>query len=341
MKAKSFVPFILLAILALVPAFISQQYVIHTFIIILLYMYWSSSWNIIGGYAGQFALGNAVYIGIGAYTTAVLFIYEAVTPWIGMLVGGAISAALSIVISYPCFKLRGTYFSLSTVALLHVVRLIVVSSETVLGYNLLGGLGMKIPWKATETNLEFINMQYVDKRGYFYIILGLLVVILLVSNYIRKSKTGYYLAAINTNQDASNSIGINVTSYKLRAQAISAFFMALGGAFYAMFVMFVEPTRVLGYDLSVEILMLVVIGGAGTLWGPIIGAAVLVPINEILRIEFGSKIAPLAIVVYGFILMIIVMFAPGGLLKLFKNLFGKIGKLFKKRVIEEKRGEAV
>ena len=313
MKPKKLIPGLALLLIALaLPVVLTSGYLIQTFIMVLLYAYWASSWNIIGGYGGQFSLGHAVYIGVGAYTSTVLFMYNNISPWIGMLVGGLIAGILSLIIGYPTFRLKGSYFTLSTVALLYVIRIIFTSEDTILGYNTMGAMGLKVPWMG-----NFMDMQFMDKTPYYYIILGMLLIVVFISYKINKSKTGYYLAAINTNQDAANSLGVNVTYYKMKAQFISAFLTAVGGTFYAQLILFVDPSRLLGYDLSVEIVILAIIGGRGTLWGPVIGAILLVPINELLRSYLGAQLAGISIVIYGVIMMLIVYFMPEGLGKFF------------------------
>jgi len=167
-------------------------------------------------------------------------------------------------------------------------------------------------------------MQFLEKRYYAFIIIGMLAVVMLVSAYIKRSKTGYYLAAITTNQHAAASLGVDHTYYKLKAQAISCFFTAIGGAFYAMLIMYIEPYRIVGFELSLEIAVMALIGGAGTVFGPVLGAFILVPINEWCRIVLGTRMAGLALVIYGLVLMVVVYFLNRGLLDFIKGLVSKV-----------------
>lgn len=304
-------------ILILIPVFISSGFIIQSIIIVLLFAYWSSSLNIISGYAGQLSIGHSVYVGIGAYVTTILFNTYGLPPWIGMLIGGVAASILASLISYPCFKLQGSYFTLSTIAVLTVIRLIFLEEDHILGFATNGAMGIKVPWKGES----FINMQFLDKRYYYYIILVMLVIVLLISRWVKQSKTGFYLAAIKTNQDAASSLGVNTSVYKLRAMIISSFMTALGGGFYAMLIQFIDPTRMLGYDLSVEIMLYAVIGGLGTLAGPLLGAFILVPINQFTRSYFGSRYAGLSGIIFGLLLMIVVYYQPNGLLTLVSNFF--------------------
>lgn len=310
MKNKKLIWMLAAAIFSLaLPLCMTNPYMLQFCINMLLYAYLATAWNIIGGYAGQMAQGNGVYFGIGAYVSTVLFVYENVSPWIGMLAGAAVSAVLALALGSATFRLSGSYFALATVALLHVIRLIFLSNNTLFGYETRGAQGIYLPWRGQS----FINMQFEGKTEYYYIILGLFVLGLAVSWWVKRSKMGYYLSAINTNQEAASSLGINVMGMKLKASMISAMLTALGGAFYAQFIMMVDPARVLGYDLSVQIMLYAAIGGRGTLAGPIIAAFLFAPLNDLLRAVFGTTVAGLSLLIYGLALMLVIYFIPQGL----------------------------
>lgn len=320
MKKKTIIIIGLILIVALVPLLIRSGYLMQSIIMVTLYAYWASAWNIIGGYGGQLSIGHATYAGIGAYVTGIMFASYSITPWIGMIVGGFVAGILSMVISYPCFKLRGSYFTLSTVALANVIRIIFLQEDTIFGFQTNGAMGLKIPW----TGNSLINLQFIDKRGYFYVIFVMLLIMVFVSWKIKNSKMGYYLAAINTNQNAAASLGVNVQAYKLKAMFISAFATAIGGSFFAMLILFIDPESLLGYNRSVEIMIFSIVGGRGTLFGPILGALLMVPINEISRTYLGTSLAGVSIIIYGLVLMLVVYFIPGGLtsvIEKYKNKF--------------------
>lgn len=319
LKKKIAMGILVLCVIAF-PMLFRTGYVLQFGVNIMLYAFCASAWNIIGGYAGQLALGNGVYFGIGAFVSGVLFVYEGISPWIGMLIAGLIAGLISLIIGSITFRLQGSYFALSTVALLHVVRMLFVSNTHILGYKTNGALGLIIPWR----NENFWNMQFLDKTWYYYIMFGLLVVGILISRYINKSKMGYYLSAINTNPEAAGSLGVHVKGMKLKAGFISAFLTAIGGTFYAMVIQVVDPSRVLGYDLSVQIMLYAVVGGRGTLWGPILAATIMVPMNDLLRAYLGSSMAGLSLVIYGLMLCLIIFFMPEGLWKPVSNLLNKI-----------------
>ena len=307
-----------------------SSYYLQIAFTVCLYCYWASAWNIIGGYAGQFAMGNGVYIGIGAFAATLCFTQFHVTPWIGAVIGMFISVIFAYIISKPCFRLSGTYFSLATVAFLHITRYIFLGTNELFGLKTNGGLGILIPYTG-----RWIDMQPTTKAGSYYLALGLLIFALLLSAYIKRSKMGYYLQAIKTNPVAAETIGVDVPAYKMRAQLISAAMLSFGGSIYVFNLFTCQPGKVFAYALSLNVMIYCVIGGLGTVWGPVVGAASLGLLNEVLRVRFGSDIAPLASVAYGVALSLIVRFAPSGLFGLLCTIKDKIAGLFKKKKPEE------
>lgn len=336
MLKKCYPIFVLAVILALLPLGMKSSFMIHTTIIILLQAYYAASWNILGGFTGHFSLGNGAYIAIGGYVTGLLCTVNNITPWIGMVIAGLIAGLVSLVISYPCFKLRGSYYTLSTMAFLHVLCIIVISQPLIFGYNTGGSQGLNIPWHG-----GFSEMQFVSKIPYYYIILALLVILMLVSTYIKNSKTGYYFASICTNQEAASSLGVSVLGYKLRAQFISAFFSALGGGFYCMFFLYLDPNRLLGFSFSIEIMLLAVIGGMGQVWGPIAGAFIMVPVSEYLRGAVTTKLSGLPSVIYGVVLMLVIFFLPTGLLDPIIMWVKKLWRMVIRKIKKSKVGSGV
>lgn len=302
-----------------IPLYIRSQYALSIFIMVLMYAFYSSSWNILGGFAGQLSFGHAIFIGVGGYVSGALFTYLGISPWIGMFAAGLVSALLSLVVSLPCFKLKGSYFALATEALLFVVQLIFKSETYILGVKTNAAIGLQIPWKGT-----FAAMQFKTNTGYFYVILAFVIIAYLFTRYITRSKMGYYLRAIKNNQDAAASLGVNARFYKTLAQFIGAFMAGVGGTFYAMYILILDPKAVLGYPLSVQCILISIIGGRGTVWGPIVGACIMVPISELLRATIGTQVPGISYFIYGVLLMIIVFFCPDGLAKYIVNFFNKI-----------------
>lgn len=318
--------FVLLFVaLTLVPILVTDNYLLQSFIIVLFYAYLASSWNIIGGFAGHMSMGHAAYVGIGAYVSTVLFMQFGVTPWFGMIAGGLVSATLGVIVGFPTFRLRGVYYTLSTMAFVNIIRLYFLANDTIFGLTTGGPLGIKVRWGGGS----LIDMQFLDKRNYAFIIIGMLAVVMLVSAHIKKSRTGYYLAAITTNQHAAASLGVNTTYYKLKAQFLSCFFTAIGGAFYAQLILFIDPSRLMGFELSLEIAVIALVGGASTVFGPVLGAFILVPINEWCRIVLGTRMSGLAMVIYSLVLMCVVYYLNRGLLDGIKRLFPLVSKILR------------
>ncbi len=308
---------ILLLVLLITPAAVDLGYLLQSAIVIFLYMYWACCWNIMGGFAGLFSMGNGIYIGLGAYTSAILWVELGMTPWLGMLVGGLVAGLVSLIIGYPTFKLKGIYYSLATFALLSVFKIIFTSNKYIFGIHTYGSDGYKIP-----VEVGFWNMQFDSKLGYYYVVIALVIIAMMVCKMISKSQMGYYFRAIKANQGSAASLGVNVVKLKLQAQFITAFLTGVGGAFYAQMMQYLGPTTIFGTDLSVTILILVIVGGSGTLWGPVIGAAILMPLNQFFRTALSS-FTGLATVIYGLTLAVMVFFAPGGILGVINNYRNK------------------
>jgi branched-chain amino acid transport system permease protein len=229
-------------------------------------------------------------------------------------VAGVITGLFSMAIGYPTFKLHNIYYSFATFAILLALLTLFKNFKTIGGIRLGGAEGYKIP-----TGDSPANMQFTSKLPYYYIILALLVIILLVSYYLSHSKRGFYFRAISANMEAASSLGVNVMSLKLQAQFISAFFFAVGGGFYCMFMNYIDPSKLFGNDLSINIMVMCVVGGANTLWGPVLGAGLMYTVNRVVTI-YASSISGLANIVFGVVLMAVVLFMPGGLLPYFGEM---------------------
>lgn len=309
---------LLLAALVIPLVFDLGLSVVSIMITVLLYMYWSSAWNILGGYTGLFSLGNGIYIGLGAYITGCLYVYAGITPYIGIPIAALLTGLFSIMIGYPTFRLQSIFYSLATVALLNVIKVLFTNFKVILGINFGGSDGFKF-----AAGHDPANMQFSNKLPYYYIILGLFVIILLVSHLITRSKWGYQFRAISANRDAAASLGINVLSAKMRAQFISAFFTAVGGGFYCMFMSYIDPNSIFSSSMSCNIMIMCIVGGANTLWGPAIGAALLYTINRLVTIYAPSSMSGLADLVFGVILMVCVLVMPGGLMTLLEKYKAK------------------
>ncbi len=300
-------------IVCMIPAVVKSNYILQIFCLVFLYGYWASCWNLIGGLVGQFALGNGLYIGIGAYSCAIMM-SKGGMPYAAIPIAVCLSVLIAFLVSSLCFRLSGTYFALATVAFLFIARYIMLGTSNFLGFKTGGGLGMIVTWKGGWRYLQFRNKAY-----FYYIFLALLIVILLITYRIMRTRMGIYLTAIKTNPGAASTIGINVTKYKMYAQCLSAAFLAIGGVFYATFIMIVDPYIVLGFDLSLQLMIYCIIGGNGTLFGPLVGAGILTLFNQTVRVKLGADIAQLSLVAYGVILIVIILFAPEGIVDWHRN----------------------
>jgi branched-chain amino acid transport system permease protein len=282
----------------------------------------ASAWNLLGGFAGQLSFGHAAFAGIGAYISTLLFITRGISPWIGMVVGGLAAMVASVLVGYPCFRLRGAYYSLVTIAFAEIIRLFVTSTQRLAGIELKGAAGLVLPLKGQAPWL----FQFESKVPYYYTVLVMLVAVVAVANWVKRSKPGYYLAAIRENQDAAEALGVRAARMKLYAAAISGFFTGIGGTFYAQYIMFIDPVSVLGIDLSVNLVVISVIGGIGTVTGPVLGSFFMTPLSEVTRLYLGGSYAGAHLVLYGLVLMLVVAFLPRGLWEALVGLEGRINR---------------
>lgn len=293
-----------LAVLLVLPAALGP-YALTVAINVLFFAYLGQAWNIVGGYAGQLSAGHAVFVGVGGYTTAVLAAETGLTPWAGMVVGAALAGALGGVIGYLGFRfgLRGFYFVLLTVAFGEVCRIVVINWERVGG-----AVGFYITYTGNPWQLSFQ-----DDRAWYYIALALMLLATAVAWGLERRRFGIYLSAIRDDEVASEAVGIDTFRYKFRAMVLSSFLTGLAGAFYAYRYSSLQPNAVFGIPLSVEIILRPIVGGAGTLLGPIVGSLILTPLSELSRAWFGQGGWHGAhLVVYGMLLIAVVLFMPQG-----------------------------
>ncbi len=295
--------------------FSSSNYMLHILIMILFFAYLSSCWNILGGFAGQHSLGHSAFVGLGAYTSTLLFSQMGVNPWLGMLLGGGVATLAGLFIGYLCFRyrVRGMFFVLVSIAFAEILNLIFSNTRSIGGAS-----GLVVPLKQGGLLL----LQFRSKLPYYYIILAMLVFVLALTFFIQKNRMGYYFLAIRENEEVARAVGIPVMKYKLVATAISTCLSAFGGTFYAQYTYFIDPPTVLGIGLSIEILIYPIVGGIGTVLGPLIGAALIYPIAELTRIILGAKTTGVHLMVYGGILIFIMIFAPHGIMGILNNMWG-------------------
>jgi branched-chain amino acid transport system permease protein len=285
-----------------------------------LYSIMGTSWNILSGYAGQISLGQSVFVGIGGYTSSVLYVQFGVSPWLGMIVGAVVTVVFGWMVGKPCFRLSGRYFAIATMSVVQIAYIVITRWEFVGGAR-----GIYFPMK----NWGFWSFSFRTKTPYYYIALGMLLVSLLVVTYIEKSHIGYYLKTIREDEDVARALGIDVPRYKSIAMTFSTALAAIGGTFLAQYLLFADPDSL--FMLSIPIMLLTVMGGTGSLFGPLIGAGVLIPIQEYARIAWSGSGQALDQIVYGMIIVLIVVLQPRGIIGILEEswrlLFGRKQKL--------------
>ena len=274
----------------------------------------ASAWNVVGGYAGQVSVGHAIYFGAGAYASLAAFTHLGWPPIAGAPIGVLVSLLFALIVGTPTFRLRGHYFSMATIAAAELVR-IVVSDNDFLG----GAVGLQGP----PIPRSVADLSFLSPVPYHYIFAGVLAVLLGVTWWMERSRMGFYLAAIRGGDRAARSLGVPVLRYKLYALLLSAAFTSLAGSLYAVMIGFVDPDSGLSVLVSVKMIIIAALGGAGTLFGPFIGAVILVPLEEVTNAAFGGGGRGITFIVYGAIIVLIARFEPGGVAQLVRRVRGR------------------
>jgi branched-chain amino acid transport system permease protein len=274
--------------------------------LVLLYAVGASAWNIVGGYAGLISVGHAVFFGCGAYGALASYQYLGLPPIGGLPIGVAASVFIAAIIGVPTLRLSGHYFSMATIAVAELMRLVVSNTEWLGGAQGLSGP----PVPRTPLDLSFISAL-----PYYYLFLAVLTAVLALTWQMERRRIGYYLRAIRDSERAARSLGAAAPRYKLYAYMLSAALTAVAGALYAIMFGFIDPESGLGILVSVKMLIMAALGGAGLLLGPLVGAVILVPLEEISNNLLGGAGAGLTFVVYGAIIVVIARFQPGGILR--------------------------
>ncbi|MEM1546771.1 MAG: branched-chain amino acid ABC transporter permease [Candidatus Methanomethylicia archaeon] len=296
----------LIIFLLVLPLFIQQSYILHVLIISMLFAYLCTAWSIVSGYSRQVSLGHSTFVGLGAYTTALLYYYFNLNPLIGLLASIASALVVSLVISIPSFKfgLTGPYYIFSSLAIAEFFTYIFIGLRDLTG----GELGLSLPFRNDPFYLQFKS-----KIPYYYIIMLMWVTIILLARKIQNSKFGYYLFAIRNDEVAAEACGINVFKMKILASLLSAVLTSVGGFFYTIYYMYITPESVFGLPVSFQIATTSLIGGATSWIGPTLGAFVAVPFLEITRATLGGKFVGFPLLFYGLALIIIGRYIPGGI----------------------------
>jgi len=314
-------PLVLAAIVALaLPLVLRSPTYLHILILLYLYAYLTTSWNLVGGFAGVLPLGHATFVGIGAYTSTILSLQYGISPWIGMLVGAVLASIVGVIIGLPTFKMRGAYFALATIAFAEGIRVMTENIDTLGPFQINGPRGLQIPPQTTG----FASFMFATKEPYYYIILAMLAGVLALTWFISRSKLGYYLVAGGEEPEAAQALGVNVARAKLIAMAMSSFLTAFAGTFWAQFTLYIHPKSVMSLDISFEIAFIALIGGRGSIAGPVLGALLLRPVGDFSRIYFGDTVPGLHLIIFGVVLILVMFFQPRGLQEPLTRIYTRV-----------------
>ncbi|MBW1676621.1 MAG: branched-chain amino acid ABC transporter permease [Deltaproteobacteria bacterium] len=308
---------LIVAALHFLPWTFPPQYV-HIMIMIFLFTIMGQGWNILGGYAGQFSFGHSLFFGLGAYTSTLMFVHWGLSPWIGMVFSCFIGIMMGLFVGYLSFRfgLSGPFFALIMLAFAEVFHMISISWKAVGA-----ALGLLIPLKGTSIAL----MQFVDKKPFYFITLWMMIGALYLVWRMEKTRMGLYFLAVREDNDAAEALGVNTLKYKMVAMTLSAGLTSIGGTIYAQYLLYIDPDITFGVMNSIEILIRPIIGGPGTVLGPLLGSLVLTPLAEFTRLAFQSY-GGVYLMIYGAILVGVIMFLPDGIMGLAKRVFYKMRK---------------
>ncbi len=288
-------------LLAIFPLFVESDYYRHLVIIALMWVVIGSAWNLIAGYTGQVSFGHAIFFGVGAYTAGLCTTQLDISAWWGMLLGGPVAMLVGIIIGFICFRLRGAYFALATIAIAEILRLIT------------------IVWRDFTEGMQgiLIMQTFRSKVPYYYLALGIAVLCMLAIYKIMRSKWGFYFIAIREDQDAAEALGISAFRYKSISLMVSSFFTGLAGAFYMNYMAFIDPEVVFSlHFISVMAILVAIIGGAGTMWGPAVGAFIMVMLQELFRSSFfgyaPSWVSHAHAMAFGILVIVVIRYMANG-----------------------------
>jgi branched-chain amino acid transport system permease protein len=320
----------LLAVLAVgpfLPMGGMREYTIHVLVQIFIWSFIGGAWSLMGRF-GLTSLGHGAFLGIGAYTTTLLWNFFGLTPWLGGFVAVALTAVFAVIVAYPCsrFQVVGHYFGLVTLAVGEVVRLLIIAERDWTG----GSLGLTVKPAGADS---LVAMQFADKRVFYYAALVLWLAGLWVWFRVDRSMTRSAMEAIGEDETAAASVGIHVTRFKVAITVLSAVLTAVGGVAYAQYISYVNPDTLAGIGVSLRIVFAVVLGGMYSLLGPTVGTALTIALAEYLRVLFGLKFIGMAETIYGFLLIVFIIFLPAG-------IYGSVRELFRRRAPRAVAGTA-
>lgn len=292
-----------------IPLLPALESIIHYMNLIFFFAALTAAWNIISGFGGQLSLGHSAFFAVGAYTSTLLYINYGLTPWIGMIIGAVLALPMAFMIGYPTFRLRGTYFVLATLALAEVVRRLIMYFKGITR----GSVGISLPVTGNPWLLQFPS-----ETGYYYLLLSFAFLLIFVGWKVRNSRMGYFIMGIREDEEAAESLGVNIAKYKMIALLISAFFTAMIGSIYAQWKCYIDPDAVGGMELSVQIALAGILGGMGTIWGPLAGATIFILAHALGLTVSGGLIGGVNMI-YGALLIVAILIRPQGVIGLIED----------------------
>jgi branched-chain amino acid transport system permease protein len=302
---------LLAAALLFYPLILSGPFYLDVGVTFLLAAISASAWNIVGGYAGQVSVGHSMFFGLGAYAPLLFFTLFGWPPIAGIPFGIALSVALAIAIGSPTFRLTGHYFSMATIAVAELIRIFFGTWDLV---------GAAIGLQGPAVARSVWDLTFRSELPYYYIFLGVLALLLIVTAAVERRRFGYRLRAIKSGERAARSLGVPVQQTKLQALMLSAAFTSVAGSLYSIKTGFIDPESGFGILISVQMVIVAALGGAGTLFGPLVGALVLIPLQTATNTWFGGGGTGLTYILYGGIIIVIARFEPGGLFDLWHRI---------------------
>ena len=274
------------------------------------------AWNIIGGFGGQFSLGHGVFFAIGAYSVARLYLDLGMTPWLAVFPAAALATLVALLISWPTFRLRGPFFAIATMAINEACFALANYTDHLTG----GPRGILIPFRA-----GFWNMIFIERWKYALLTFGFMSIVVLVTALLRRSRLGHYLLAVREDEDSARSAGVDVLRVKLLGMALSAALTGIGGGIFAMYVRVLDPPTLFALpDIGVKFALISLIGGIGTIMGPVVGALLIVPVENFLRGTLGGAIPGGHLIVLGIILVCAALFLKRGIVGAFTGAVRRI-----------------
>ncbi len=310
---------ILLTLLVL-PLFISDEpFLLHVCIMTFVYLALSQAWNLIGGFAGQLSFANHIFFAFGAYTSTMLLIHLNLTPWLGVFAGIAIAASVAYLLGFQLFHLKGHYFAVATIAFAEMVKVLFINWRGVGA-----AYGLSLPAKMPS----LYHMMWSSKIPYYYMALGMAIGATVLIYVIDKAKAGMYFRSIKQDEEGAEHKGIDTSYYKLLAFMISAGICATVGTFYAQYILYISPRSTMEILISTKCILIVLFGGLGTVAGPVLGAAILVPLGEYTRIQLGGGGEGWDYIIYGIIILVILLYQPKGVYDLLRGYKKYVEKMF-------------